>query len=232
MPGSPEVGSVVVITPHADDEVIGAGGLIASLSDSRARVFILYVVADTFHHYGFDGPAALDVRRAEIDRVAGILGFEYSIVYEGKDLIERLDTVPQRELVDTFEAIIEARKPGLLLLPHGDDYDQDHRAVFDAAFAAARPIPENCGKFFTRRVATYESPKLAWMESPFKPNLYRDITGHLDRKLEALRAYRSQLREPPHVRSPENVAALARLRGSEFGVHHAEAFHVLRWPVD
>ena len=229
---APEIGSVVVIAPHADDEVIGAGGLIASFAGRGTRVYVQYVAVDTFHHYGLEGPATLEQRRREIGEVAGLLGFQYSVVYEGRDLTERLDTLPQRDLVQTFESVIEEHKPDLLLLPHGVDYDQDHRAVFDAAFAAARPIPANCGKHTPRRVATYESPKLAWMEAPFKPTLYLDVTSQLERKLQALRAYRTQLREPPHVRSPENLAALARLRGSESGVPFAEAFHILRWCLD
>ena len=56
------------------------------------------------------------------------------------DLIEQLDTLPRRELVDRFETVLNEHKPELLLLPALPDYDQDHQAVFHAAHAAARPI--------------------------------------------------------------------------------------------
>ena len=47
-----------------------------------------------------------------------------------------------------------------------------------------------------------------------------------------MKLYPTQLREPPHIRSPENVRALAYLRGSEIGVEYAEAFTVLRSVLD
>ena len=98
-----------------------------------------------------------------------------------------------------------------------------------AAHAAARPIPGQLGKHFPPKVASYEMPKLAWGPEPFQPSLYYDITREITAKLDAIAAYRSQLRDPPHIRSLENIRSLAYLRGSEVGVDYAEAFHVLRW---
>lgn len=221
--------SALLVAPHADDEALGAGGLLSKLSEAGCRIRVLFAAVDGFHHYGRDSDTRLDERRAEIEAVAALLGFEYRILYENLDLIEKLDTVPQRDLVDTFERELNEFQPDLLLLPHGVDYDQDHRACFTAALAAARPIPESLGKFLPKRVVTYEFPKLAWTERPFRPSLLVDISDHLDRKLESIRAYATVLRQPPDVRSPMNIKHLAFLRGSELGVEYAEAFQVLRW---
>lgn len=224
-----QITSALVLAPHADDEALGAGGLIAKLTRSGARVRVLFVVVDGFHHWGVDGRVSLEDRKAEIREAAQILGFDWDVVYEGKDLIERLDTLPQRDLVDRFEQELNEVRPDVLLLPHGGEYDQDHVACFRAAFAAVRPIPEQLGKFFARRVLTYESPKVTWTEQPFRPMLYWDITAEMDQKLRGISAYKTQLREPPHVRCLENIRALAYQRGSEIGTTYAEAYHVLRW---
>lgn len=223
------IGRVLVIAPHADDEVLGAGGLLAKVHDAGATARVLFIAVDGFHHYGRERDTMLEERLSEIRHVSEFLGFEYRTVFEGRDLIERLDTVPQRELVDVFEQEYNTFRPDLLLLPHGIDFDQDHRACYRAAFAAARPIPESLGKHFPQRVATYEFPKLAWTERPFRPSLFFDVSREIERKLEAIRLYATVLRDPPDVRSPENVRHLAYLRGSEIGVPYAEAFHVLRW---
>jgi LmbE family N-acetylglucosaminyl deacetylase len=223
------IASALVVAPHADDEALGAGGLIARLTQGGARVRVIFAVVDGFHHYGVPGGVTLDERKAEIREAARILGFESDVLYEGKDLIEKLDTVPQRDLVDRFEQELNRHRPDLLLLPHGWEYDQDHAACFRAGFAAARPIPAELGKHFVRRVLVYESPKVTWTETPFRPRVYWDITGEMDRKLAAIAAYRTQLRQPPHVRSLDNVRALAHLRGSEIGTTYAEAYDVLRW---
>lgn len=221
--------SALVVAPHADDEVLGAGGLLAKLNSAGARARVLFLAVDGFHHYGRDEDTRLQERLDEVKSVSEYLGFEYRIVYEGRDLIEKLDTVPQRDLVDLFEGEYNEFRPDLLLLPHGVDFDQDHRACFRAAFAAARPIPEKLGKQLPPKVVTYEFPKLAWTEQPFRPSLFFDIGEELETKLEAIRMYRTVLREPPDVRSPENIRRLAFLRGSEMGVDYAEAYNVLRW---
>jgi len=201
----------------------------AKLTKAHVSVTVIFVVVDGFHHYGMDRVTTLDERRKEIEDAASILSFEREIIYEGKDLIEKLDTIPRRNLVDIFESKLNYYQPDLLLLPHGSDFDQDHVAVFRAAFAATRPIPQQLGKYFPRKVLTYESPKLTWSEHPFHPMMYWDITKEIDLKLQAVSAYKTQLRSRPHVRSLENIRNLAQLRGSDVGLDFAEAYSVLRW---
>jgi N-acetylglucosamine malate deacetylase 1 len=220
---------VLVISPHADDEVLGCGGMMAALSAAGASVHVLYLAVDGMHHFGLTSPTTYAGRLSEIDDVAKILGFSYDIAFGDQDLTERLDTLPRRDMVDLFQDAMNARRPDLLLLPSFADYDQDHRAVFDAGFAAARPIAQQFGKWLVPHVFLYEMSKIQWAAEPLpRSTAYYDISDHLSLKLEALRAYKSQYRPMPHIRSPESVTSLAVLRGAEMGVHHAEAFGVLR----
>jgi LmbE family N-acetylglucosaminyl deacetylase len=222
---------VLVIAPHADDEALGAGGLIAQLRRRGCRVHVIFACVDGMQHYGTHHRTTVAERELEIAQASQILDYQHSTLYRGRDLIERLDTVPQRDLVDAFEAALNEHRPDLLLLPHGVDFDQDHIACFRAGFAAARPIPPSLGKHFPARVASYEMPKLTWSAEAFQPTLYIDISGELQSKLDAIEAYTSQLRVPPHVRSLANITALARLRGSEVGVQYAEGFRIHRWMI-
>ena len=224
-------GSALVLAPHADDEAMGCSGLMARLAAAGARIHVLYLAVDGFHHYGVDGETTYAQRVAEIDRVVELFGdgCTYEIAYGDQDLIERLDTLPQRELVDRFEAALNEREPELLLLPALPDYDQDHRAVFDAGVAAARPIAPVFGKWLVPRVLTYEMTKIQWAASPL-PRFasFCDITDVMETKLEAVRRYETMLRPSPHIRSLDSVRALATIRGAEIGVTYAEAFGVLR----
>jgi LmbE family N-acetylglucosaminyl deacetylase len=220
---------VLVISPHADDEVLGCGGMMAALSAAGASVHVLYLAVDGMHHFGLSEATTYAGRLTEIERVAEILGFSYDIAFGDQDLTERLDTLPRRDMVDLFQDAMNHHRPDLLLLPSFADYDQDHRAVFDAGFAAARPIAQQFGKWLVPHVFLYEMSKIQWAAEPLpRSTAYYDITEHLSHKLEALRAYKSQYRPVPHIRSSESVTALAVLRGAEMGVHHAEAFGVLR----
>lgn len=222
------IASALVVSPHGDDEVLGAGGLIAKLGHAGANVRVLFLAVDSSPHYGLSEPTHLEDRLHEIEKAASLLGYRYHVAYPGIGVLEKLDTLPQRELVDLLEKELNSFRPDLLLLPEGQDYDQDHRACFTAGLAASRPIPEALGKHFVRKILTYETPKLVWA-SAFQPRLHWDISNEIELKLEAIRAYTTQLREPPHIRSIENIRALARLRGSEIGVNYAEGFGVLRW---
>ena len=92
------------------------------------------MTVDGFHHYGLERTTSYEERVEEIEAVTDLLGCSYEIAYGNKDLIEKLDTLPKRELVDFFERTINEHRPDLLLLPCGVDYDQDHVATFQAAF--------------------------------------------------------------------------------------------------
>ena len=201
----------------------------ARLADQGAEVRVLYMTVDGFHHYGLSGGTSYDERVAEIGAVAKLLGFDWNIVYGDMDLIEKLDTVPKRDLVDRFEKELNDFQPDLVLIPSGDDYDQDHVATFNTAVAALRPIAPVLGKWLVPEVLVYESPKVMWWVDKIpRPEAFVDITDVLDRKIEALAAYATQARPSPHVRSTESITALACLRGKEIGVEYAEAFKVLR----
>jgi LmbE family N-acetylglucosaminyl deacetylase len=220
---------VLVVAPHADDEALGCGGLLARLRDQACATHVIYLAVDGFRHYGYEGETTYDQRLSEIRAVTSLLGCTYEIAYGDRGLMEKLDTVPRRELVDRMEDALNKHRPELLLLPSGHDYDQDHVAAFDAGFAAARPIAEVFGKWLVPHVMTYESAKLNWAHEP-SPRVAAscDISTHLETKLDAMRLYASQLRPSPHIRSLEAVTALAELRGKEIGVRYAEAFGVLR----
>ena len=220
---------VLVISPHADDEALACGGIMARLADQGAEIFVQFMTVDGFHHYGLEGGTTYQQRLDEIEVVADILKFQWDIAYGDQDLIEKLDTVPKRDLVDLFEKRINELEPQLVLVPSGADYDQDHVATFETSIAALRHIAPVFGKWLVPHVLLYESPKVMWwVDDVPRPEAFVDITEVLDRKLAALAAYETQARPSPHIRSPEAVTALSCLRGKEIGVEHAEAFKVLR----
>ena len=201
----------------------------ARLADQGAELMVQFMTVDGFHHYGTPGGTTYPQRLDEIGAVAELLGFSWDIAYGDQDLIEKLDTVPKRDLVDLFEKRINELRPDLVLIPSGADYDQDHVATFETAVAALRPIAPVFGKWLVPHVLVYESPKIMWwVDAIPRPEVFVDISDVLDRKLAALAAYETQSRPSPHIRCEEAVTALACLRGKEIGVEHAEAFKVLR----
>src|SRR3954447_19371359 len=140
---------------------MGSSGLMARLAAGGARLHVIYGAVDGFHHYGIERETTLEERVAEIEHVLALFGERctYEIAYAGEDMIERLDSLPQRDLVDRFEAALNQHEPELLLLPAVPDYDQDHRAVYAAGLAAARPIAPVFGKWLVPHPLWYQKGK-------------------------------------------------------------------------
>jgi LmbE family N-acetylglucosaminyl deacetylase len=171
------------------------------------------------------------VRAAELARAMATLQVDgYEILFTDSDLHLRLDTLPIRDLIALVERearyAIDNIAPTVLVLP-ACTYNQDHEALFKAGMAACRPhLPDH--RPFVPIVLTCDAPQLGWHHQPFQPDLYVDISTHLETKLRAHACHRSQLKTPPHHASLENVERLARLRGAEVSVEAAEAFRCLR----
>jgi LmbE family N-acetylglucosaminyl deacetylase len=62
----------------------------------------------------------------------------------------------------------------------------------------------------------------------FTPNVYIDVSDQIDRKIEIMSLYETELQPYPLPRSPETIRALARYRGATIGVEYAEAFMLVR----
>ena len=62
----------------------------------------------------------------------------------------------------------------------------------------------------------------------FSPNTFVDITNQLEKKIDAVNAYASELRKKPHPRSVEGVRTLAALRGMQVMRTYAEGFIQVR----
>ena len=90
-------GSALVLAPHADDEAMGCSGLMARLAAGGARIHVVYLAVDGFHHYGLEEETTYAERVAEIEHVLELFGerCSYEIAYGEQDLIERLDSLPQ-----------------------------------------------------------------------------------------------------------------------------------------
>ncbi len=141
----------------------------------------------------------------------------------------RLDTVALLDVTQAIEGAVRRINPGIVYTHFAGDLNVDHAVVHRAVMTACRPQPGHT----VRDIRCFEVlSSTEWsLSTPvqlFKPNLFVDITGHLDAKLAALAHYTTEMRPFPHARSLEAVAALARVRGSTVGVAAAEAFVIER----
>lgn len=218
--------NTLIIAVHADDEILSCGGLLVKYGN---LCHVVYVVVGSKNQFVDNGKQeiTMETRLQEIKDTAEYLGFTYDILYKDDNLLCRLDTLPNEELVNKFEWVIEKMKPKVIYFPCNFNHDTDHNVVSDAVLIACRPRPlgEVPALFYC------DEPKLLHTHkgNRFETNAYIELSeSEIDIKLEALKLHKSQLREHPNMRSLQNVKAHAQILGSKYGVDYAEGYYCLR----
>ncbi len=209
---------VMVVAPHQDDAEIGMGGTIAALRKEGTRVVIIDLSDGEPTPYG-----AAEIRARETKAASQILA-----------VTEReLLGLPNREIVDSVEnrkklaARIREYKPTILFAPYWDDAHPDHvqtSALVDAA------------RFYAKFVKT-DLPHNPWhtptqfyffsthMKVRVAPTFIYDISGSLDAKMSAIRAFESQfVIHPKNAQRLPEIETEARYWGHQIGVEAGEPF--------
>jgi LmbE family N-acetylglucosaminyl deacetylase len=218
--------NVLVVAAHPDDEVLGCGGTVLRHVAAGDSVSVILVAQGVTSRSFQTDPAALSdvasLREASF-AAAGLLGTSVPVHLNFAD--NRLDEIALLDVVQRLECEIRRIQPQIIYTHYRGDLNIDHRVVYEAVLTAARPIP-GCP---VKAIYCFETPSSTeWGVESFHPQRYIDITNQLDRKLQALNFYASEMRKFPHPRSMALVEALARVRGASCGLAAAEAFEVVR----
>lgn len=216
----------LIVAPHPDDELLGCGGVLPRRHAEGGTVGWLLITA-VFEKDGYDS-AKVHAREREIQQVREGLGIKPENLFSLAFSTTKLDQVPTGELVGRISEVFKQFEPEEVFVPHAHDIHSDHRIVFEAVAA--------CSKWFRypsiKRILAYETLSetdcILDAEAVFKLNVFFDIGMHLEKKLQLLSCYQSELGEFPFPRSETAVRALAQVRGAQSGFMAAEAFQLLR----
>lgn len=223
--------TLLVLAPHPDDEILGCGGLIAKVKSLGGKVFVIMFAVGNIKQIG--GESRTEKRIKEVEKVMEYMEVDgYEMIFMDDDIHLKLDIMPRKDLIDIIESkskcSISKTNPDIIAIPSLACQNQDHEAVFHAAFTACRPRVKE-GLNNAPAVLVYEQVDNLWTSRNFKPNFYVDISDYLDTKIQALSLYKSQMRKEPNLRNIENVKRLSELRGSEICAKAAEAFECYRF---
>jgi len=194
---------VLAIGAHPDDVEIGCGGILARHVAAGDQVSVLTLTG------GEQGGEAL-TRAIESRCAAEILGarlFHTDLVDTG--VSEASDTIT------AIKQVIEEVAPTTVYTHTARDVHQDHRNVHHATLVAARGIP---------RIYCYQAPSTT---IEFHPTRFVTIDGFLERKLEAIDAYGSQVAVRDYL-DPDLLRSTARYWGRFSRSKYVEALEVMR----
>ncbi len=218
--------NIVVVSSHPDDETLGVGGTLLKHKASGNNIYWI-IITNISEKQGFSESRVLS-RQKEIEQVSKLFGIKK--VFKLGYPTMRLSTETLIELVPKISAIFNEVEPEIIYCLNRSDAHSDHRITCDAVMACTKSFRYP----FIKQVLMYEcisetefSPALP--EKVFIPNYYVDISNYLDKKLEIMKVYESELSEHPFPRSLRNIKALATFRGASVGVEYAEAFQLVKY---
>lgn len=218
---------VLVISPHADDETLGAGGALLKYKSAGHEISCLNIT-NLRLEYGYTQPEILK-KQKEIQTVCDSYGFHHYIDFGLQPMC--LDQYPKKDFIHRISKIIQELKPEILLLPYFGDIHSDHRIVFEAAIACTKVFRYP----FVKQIFCMEIPsetEFCWESTKFTPNYFVAIEEQIKRKLEIMSLYKSEMGVHPFPRSTKSIEALAVVRGSMAGHHYAEAFQIIKYIAD
>ena len=211
----------LVISPHPDDEVLGAGGTLFKRKKSN---FLYWIIVTQM---GPNTPKKKILSRSkEIQKISRLFGFKK--VFQLNFNTTELNSSSKKKLITDFSDIFYEIKPNELFVPHFSDIHSDHQIVSEVMSTCAK----NFRFPFIKKILAYEvlseTDYNLNRKKIFFPNYYEDITKFLAKKKNAMKIYKSEIKKFPFPRSLQAIDALAKLRGSQIGKNAAECFEILR----
>ncbi len=212
---------VLVIATHPDDETLGCGGTLlkhVSCGDSVSWLICTDISQD--HAYFVQ-------REDEIKKVGDRYGF--SNIYKLGLKTTAVDEYSSKYLVDKLSAIIAEVQPNVLYIPFVGDVHSDHRVVFDAVLSCTKSFRHPYIKeVYMMETLSETEYAVSCKSGVFSPNVFVDISNFMEKKIEIMKVYESELSSHPFPRSIKNMHALAILRGSTAGCEYAESFMLVK----
>lgn len=217
---------VLVVAVHPDDETLGCGGTILKHKAQGDEIYWLVVTGPIKG----DHPAFTDEfiakRNALVDRVADAYGFNETIKLNLPT--QKLHAVDLKDIIVKVADVFKRIQPDTIYMMYNNDVHSDHRVAFDAVYSCTKSFRYPFINSILMIEALSETEfSLATQATAFVPNVYVDITKYIDKKLEIMDLYDTEVMQEPYPRSLSSIKALARVRGSRAGVMFAEAFQLL-----
>lgn len=212
---------VLVIAVHPDDETLGCGGTLLKHKANGDEIHWLICTEVNIENNFYS------VREKEIQEVEKIYGFES--VQKLKLKTMRIDQYTMSGLIEKISNAINNIQPSIIYLPFKSDIHSDHRKIFEASYSCTKSFRYPfIQKIYMMETLSETEFAPSTKEDSFIPNVFVDITNFMDKKVEIMKIFKSEMSEHPFPRSERNIKALATLRGATSDCNYAEGFVLLK----
>lgn len=216
---------VLVVAVHPDDETLGCGGALLKHKANGDKTYWL-IATDIKESEGFTHEF-VNRREDEINKVSKMYNFD-SIHRLGLSTM-KVDEYTISKLIGDISMVINEVKPSIIYLPFKSDVHSDHRKIFEAAYSCTKSFRYPfIKKIYMIETLSETEFAPSTKEDSFIPNTFVDISEYMNKKIEIMKVFESEIAEHPFPRSEKNLRALATLRGATCGSEYAESFILLK----
>ena len=126
---------IVVVAPHADDEILGCGGTMVKLVKQGNEVSVIIMTnanKSDPEKYTLDKLSKIRKAAVEANKLIGVK----DVFFEDFPA-PALDQFPTHKIADSLHKLFAEKKFDVIYVPHRGDIHNDHKVIFDAALVAA-----------------------------------------------------------------------------------------------
>lgn len=212
---------ILAIGAHADDVELGCGGTLAKAVSNGHSVKVIIMSDSSYTNYH-----GTVLRTKEVAEKEALSALE-KIGVDNKDVIvfdfPAKDVPYDSTTVEKINRVLDEYLPDLILTHWTFDTHQSHKNTSLATISAARNH---------NNILMYEPfPPSGRSYVAYRPQIYIDVTGYMDKKIESLKAHESQFNKYGEDWT-DSIEGRAKMRGFESMVKHAETFEVLRYSLN
>lgn len=213
---------IIAIAPHPDDETLGCGGTLLKHRYASDEIYLV-IVTTAGPEYS---PEHIRTKYGELSKVNRI--YKFKEIFDLKFRVTHIDAIEISKIIGALMRVFRQVGPDIIYLPFPNDIHTDHKVAADAVLS--------CMKWFRlptlKKIMAYETiseTEFNIRPGPvFTPNIFVNIESYIDKKVDAMKCYKTEIARSPFPRSEENIRALATFRGSTSGFGAAEAFMLLK----
>ena len=205
---------ILILSPHTDDAELGCGGTIARMMWGGMEIhWFVFSTAEDSLPSGLPKDT-LHKEFIEVTQKIGLPADNYKIFnYQVRNL-----PAHRQEILEILIRSNKEINPDLVIGPSLNDYHQDHLVIANEMIRAFKS---------SSSIISYELP---WNHVTFSNQMFFRLNKkHIDKKIELLSSYKSQLIKSRAYFSSEFIYGLAKTRGVQIDSEYAEAFEVIRW---
>lgn len=177
--------SILVICAHSDDQIFGCGGTMIKYSEQGYDVHTIIMSFGEKSNPLFKEKITIKKRVQESKKANKIVGGK-DVLFFGLKEGKFKEDAEEKKTINKLSRLIKKYDPEKIFTHSNDDPHKDHRDTYSIVIDSVKKINYKGG------VYSFEIWNIFNLKKRELPKLYINITGLMEKKLNALKSFESQ----------------------------------------